>query len=111
MGKARILMNAAPGKSEKHWDSKPPKHLSVWIEPGSGEKRAKALVKLTGAVITVVPGFEAYTPDERQLIFTGSRALTIAQIESGDFEVLMLEWSDRVAKKSGHTFNRIAVGE
>ena len=58
-----------------------------------------------------MPGFEAYTPVERQSIFTRSRALTGAQIESGDFEVLVLEWPDRSAKKSGHAFNRIAVGE
>jgi len=112
MGKARILVDGAAGAiSPRDWDYEGyTKHL-VKIRPGYGMKQAAKLAKLTGASITVVPGFEAYTPVERQSIFTEGRALTGEQIESGDFEVAVVEWPDRIAGKSRRTFNRIAVGE
>lgn len=82
MGRARILVDAAVNNKYNR------------VESGAGLVRAKRLAKLTGAQINVVSGAEAFTPEEREEF----RVLTEEQVESGDFEVAVLEWPDRLGK-------------
>jgi len=109
MGKARILVDAAPGRPERQWCSSREIPPYSTMKKSSGESRAKALAKLTGATINIFSGVKAYTAVERSAFFNESHALSMEQIETGDFEVLVLEWPDRVAKKHSGSSKRIVM--
>lgn len=93
MGRARILVDAVPGRAKRFWNSKLHHGQGeLRIVRGSGLVRARELRRLTGGSLTVVSGREAYSPVERCAVFSCSRALTTDQVESGDFEVAVVEW-------------------
>jgi hypothetical protein len=93
MGKARILVDAVPGRADRFWNSRLHSGRGEsQIVRSSGLVRARELRRLAGGSLTVVSGREAYSPAERCTVFSCSRALTTYQVESGDFEVAVVEW-------------------
>lgn len=92
MGRARILIDGAPGRPKGSWDKVPKPHPKV--VRGSGMKRAEKLQKLTRGTLEGMSGRKAYTKKEREDIFRESSALSGKQIEVGAFKVAVVTWGE-----------------